>query len=50
LVNVEQKPGYCSVIWDGRDSRGRTLPSGVYFCQMVTDRYKAQMKVVLNRE
>jgi hypothetical protein len=34
LVDTAQEAGSYSVIWDGKDSRGSEVPSGVYFCQM----------------
>jgi len=37
LVRSLQVPpgdGQRSVVWDGRDERGRSLPSGVYFCRL----------------
>jgi flagellar hook assembly protein FlgD len=46
LVKAGQKPGYYDIPWDGRDNAGRTMARGVYFCQMVTDRYEARQKVV----
>jgi hypothetical protein len=35
--------------WDGRDGRGRLLPSGVYFCRLAAGDYRATEKVVLQR-
>ncbi len=42
LVNEEQVPGYYSVRWDGKDSGGNPVASGVYFCrlQVLGDRLK----------
>jgi hypothetical protein len=34
LVAERRRPGSYSVIWDGRDSRGRDVPSGVYFVRL----------------
>lgn len=31
LVSEPQEVGYYTVTWDGRDSQGRNVPSGVYF-------------------
>ena len=31
LVNEEQGPGWYRVIWDGKDSLGKEVSSGVYF-------------------
>ncbi len=34
LVDEPQGPGYYSVVWDGRDESGRTVPPGVYFYRL----------------
>ena len=31
-------PGRLSVTWDGKASSGRALPSGIYFCRLITPR------------
>ena len=31
------EPGRKSARWDGRDLRGRRVPSGVYYCELVVD-------------
>lgn len=31
------EPGRKSASWDGRDLRGRRVPSGVYYCELVVD-------------
>jgi hypothetical protein len=49
LVNEQQRPRYYSLTWDRTDNSGRTAANGVYFCQMVTDAYRSQKKVVLAR-
>lgn len=36
LVNARQEAGWKTVSWDGRDSSGRRVASGVYFCRLVT--------------
>ncbi len=33
LVNEDRPAGYQSVIWNGRDDRGASVPSGIYFCR-----------------
>ena len=42
-----QKPGWYDFTWDRTDDRGRTVPAGVYFCQMDAPGYKDQKKMVL---
>jgi hypothetical protein len=34
LVAERRRPGSYSVLWDGRDSRGRDMPSGVYLVRL----------------
>jgi len=34
LVDGEQAPGYYSVRWDGKDSLGKDVSSGIYFCRL----------------
>ena len=31
LIDQQQEPGYHSILWDGRNSRGLSVASGVYF-------------------
>ena len=49
LVASSVKRGAYSVVWDGRDNRGRVLPGGIYFCRMSTGDYLATEKLVLQR-
>jgi flagellar hook assembly protein FlgD len=34
LVDEEMPSGRATVVWDGRDARGRTVASGAYFCRL----------------
>ena len=47
LVDGEVGPGYHSVVWDGRDSRGVEVGSGVYFCRMEAEGFDDTTKMVL---
>jgi flagellar hook assembly protein FlgD len=49
LVNSEEKAGWKSVSWDGRDARGRALSSGVYFYRLEASGYTATRKLVVVR-
>jgi len=53
LVNKPQKGGSYEVTWDGKDSLGREVGSGIYFCRLevIGDRLKATKakKMVLLR-
>ncbi len=47
LVNTVQLPGKYSVIWNAKDDFGNTLPSGIYFYSLVTDKFKETKRMVL---
>jgi hypothetical protein len=47
LVNHEQEYGYHSVSWNGTDSRGRDVASGVYFTQMSSKGFSQTKKMLL---
>jgi hypothetical protein len=49
LKSEVQKPGYYRLSWDRRDSRGRTVAAGIYFCQVENGKERQQKKVVLTR-
>jgi len=42
LVDEEQVSGYYSVIWDGRDGKGKEVSSGIYFCRLEVIGLKAE--------
>lgn len=47
LVNTVQLPGKYSVIWNAKDDFGNTLPSGIYFYSLITDKFKETKRMVL---
>ncbi len=47
LVNDVKKPGYYSVLWDGRDDTDRNVAAGIYFYQFTTNTYQDTKKAVL---
>lgn len=47
LVDESQKSGYYTVTWNGKDRRGNTVPSGIYFAKLVAEGYAATKKMVL---
>ncbi len=49
LVHSELAPGTHSVAWDGRDQRGPSAPSGVYFVVMELGAEMRREKLVLIR-
>ncbi|MCD5383574.1 T9SS type A sorting domain-containing protein, partial [candidate division WOR-3 bacterium] len=47
LVDMPHSPGIYSVEWDGKDSEGNKVKSGIYFCRLeVGGRTVASMKMV----
>lgn len=47
LVDEFRKAGYHSVIWNGKDSGGKPVSSGLYFYRMKTDKYQKIRKMLL---
>ena len=47
IIDGEQKPGFYTVIWDGKDDTGRKLASGIYFYQFTTDKFNDTKKAIL---
>jgi parallel beta-helix repeat protein len=47
LVNEPQPAGRQSVVWDGRDDRGRGVASGVYFYRMTAGSFVQTRKMLL---
>ncbi len=47
LVESHREAGYHRIVWDGRDSRGRAAPTGLYIARMVTPGYTRSIKLVL---
>jgi len=41
------EPGRKLAYWDGRDSQGRRVPSGVYYCQMVVGDQTQMRKMIV---
>ena len=49
LLDVDQKPGEYGVLWDGRDTRGHEVASGLYFCRLRVGDFGKTVKMVLVR-
>jgi hypothetical protein len=47
LVRKERQNGSVTVIWDGKDDRGRYLSSGIYFYQLKTEKFTQTKRMVL---
>jgi|GEM_PF-226243 len=49
LVNTEQQAGYYEQVWDGLNSRGQQVSSGVYFYSIQAGKYQKTRKMILLR-
>ncbi len=47
LVNGNQDRGRKNIKWDGRNSYGRSVSAGVYYCTLLTDQFIKTHKLVL---
>jgi len=47
LEDNQQKSGYYTVEWDGRDSSGKGVPNGVYFLRFEAGGFRETRKMVL---
>jgi len=47
LLDEDKKPGFYSVIWDGKNDDGEKASSGVYFYTLVAGHFKATKKMIL---
>jgi len=49
LVHEHQQAGYYTVKWDGRNSRGNIVPSGIYLLLIQADTFSDMLKMTLVR-
>ena len=49
LVDEEMETGRHSMLWDGRDDKGKQLASGIYFFKLTAGLYHQVQKMVLLR-
>ncbi|MCK4591130.1 MAG: T9SS type A sorting domain-containing protein, partial [Candidatus Latescibacteria bacterium] len=47
LANMDKSPGTYELRWDGRDSRGSAVASGVYFCRVRSGQFEAAGKIAV---
>jgi beta-glucosidase len=47
LVNKPHKPGNYKLRWDGKDTLGNTVPSGIYFYRIETGSYSNTKKMLM---
>lgn len=49
LVNESKEPGYCRVLWDGKDDSGKPVTSGIYFYRLEAGNFTSMRKLVVMR-
>lgn len=49
LVNRYVTPGTYTVVWDGTNEKGITVPSGIYFYKMTSSHYTNVKKMILSK-
>jgi hypothetical protein len=47
LINEYLPSGEKEITWDGKDNKGNSVPTGVYFIQMTAGKYRQTIKAVL---
>ncbi len=47
LLDKQTGPGRHSVVWYGRDQKGNSVPSGIYFYRLSTENYEKTRKMML---
>ena len=47
LVDQRLEAGYHQLVWNGRDRRGREVPTGMYIVLMTTPEFRKSIKLVL---
>ncbi len=47
LTDTKQQSGTCHVLWDGKDSAGRTMPSGLYLYRLDAGTFHTSGKMLL---
>lgn len=48
LLNGMVKPGIYNAIWNGKDNNGKKVASGIYFCELRTEKQRMQRKIILS--
>jgi hypothetical protein len=49
LINEQQKAGYYTIHWDGKDNNGNRVAPGIYFYRLEAGEFKASKKLVILR-
>lgn len=48
-VKQKQQAGYYQVVWNGKDYTGKSVDSGIYFYELVTENYRNIKRMILIR-
>jgi len=49
IIEGRMGPGRHTVIWNGKDKSGREMPSGIYFCRLISQNFENTQKMLLIR-
>ena len=47
LIDEWKLAGSYQIYWNSKDKFGMTVPSGIYICRMITNRYHRTIKMML---
>jgi len=47
IAKEEQKRGWYSITWDGKDNNSKILPSGIYYCRLSQGNSTQTRKILL---
>jgi len=47
LVERRLEAGYHQLVWDGRDAKGHSVPTGIYIARLTTSEFRKSIKMVL---
>ena len=50
LVDVNKSAGYYQVVWDGRNSHGKELTSGIYIYRMTGEDSKGKEQFMMTKK
>lgn len=49
LVNRNQQAGHYRAVWNGKDDAGRSVGTGIYFYELITEKYRSIKRMILIR-